>query len=100
MNNYNKTELLLDGLDIDGLYLEDVFSVWEQFDRIGNKYFTVFLINNSRITVTATEANTALLYKNAHGVVEFVVTPNGVLERAVKTTPNSVNATPEELSNS
>lgn len=73
MNNLDKTDLTLDGLDIVGLYLEDVFSVWEHFDKNANKYFTVFMINNSRITVPATEANVALLYKGGHPVSEFVV---------------------------
>jgi hypothetical protein len=73
MNNLHKTDLQLDGLDINGLYLEDVFSVWEHFDKNANKYFTVFMINNSRITVPATDANAALLYKSGHPVSEFVV---------------------------
>jgi len=73
MNNLNKTNLTLDGLSIVGLYLEDVFSVWEHFDKNANKYFTVFMINNSRITVPATEANSALLYKSGQPVSEFVV---------------------------
>lgn len=73
MNNLHKTDLQLDGLDIAGLYLEDVFSVWEHFDKNANKYFTVFMINNSRITVPATEANAALLYESGHPVSEFVV---------------------------
>lgn len=73
MNNLHKTDLQLDGLDINGLYLEDVFSVWEHFDKNANKYFTVFMINNSRITVPATDANAALLYKSGHPISEFVV---------------------------
>ncbi len=83
MNNYNKTELQLDGLDIDGLYLEDVFSVWEQFDRNGSRYYTVFFINNSRITVPGSAANSAVLYQGGHRVVEFVVNPSGVQEHEV-----------------
>jgi hypothetical protein len=73
MNNLNKTDLKLDGLSIVDLYLEDVFSVWEHFDKNANKYFTVFMINNSRITVPATEANAALLYKSGQPMSEFVV---------------------------
>ncbi|MGQ2964840.1 hypothetical protein [Methylophilus sp.] len=80
MNNYNKTDLQLNGLNIDGLYLEDVFSVWEHFDKNANKYFTVFMINNSRITVPATEANVAMLYQGGHQVSEFVVNDDGIVD--------------------
>lgn len=80
MNNYHKTDLQLDGLSIDGLYLEDVFSVWEHFDKNANKYFTVFMINNSRITVPATEANMAMLYQGGQPVSEFVVNEDGVVD--------------------
>lgn len=80
MNNLNKTDLHLDGLEISGLYLEDVFSVWEHFDKNANKYFTVFMINNSRITVPATEANVALLYQGGQPVSEFFVNEDGVVD--------------------
>ena len=83
MNNYNKTELQLDGLDIEGLYLEDVFSVWEHFDKNANKYFTVFMINNSGITVPGTDANTAMLSKVSHGVTEFTVKDGSVRETLI-----------------
>ena len=79
MNNLKKADLKLDGLNINGLYLEDVFSVWEHFDKNANKYFTVFMISNSRITVPATEANVELLYKGGHPVSEFVVN-DGVVD--------------------
>ena len=79
MNNLHKTDLQLDGLDIVGLYLEDVFSVWEHFDKNANKYFTVFMINSSRITVPATETNEAVLYQGGHPVSEFVVN-DGVVD--------------------
>jgi hypothetical protein len=80
MNNYNKTDLQLNGMNIDDLYLEDVFSVWEHFDKNANKYFTVFMINNSRITVPATEANVAMLYQGGHQVSEFVVNDDGMVD--------------------
>jgi hypothetical protein len=80
MNSFNKTDLHLDGLEIAGLYLEDVFSVWEHFDKNANKYFTVFMINNSRITVPATEANMAMLYQGGQPVSEFVVNEDGVVD--------------------
>lgn len=80
MNNLNKTDLHLDGLEISGLYLEDVFSVWEHFDKNANKYFTVFMINNSRITVPATEANMAMLYQGGQPVSEFVVNEDGFVD--------------------
>jgi hypothetical protein len=80
MNNFNKTDLHLDGLEIAGLYLEDVFSVWEHYDKNANKYFTVFMINNSRITVPATEANVAMLYQGGHQVSEFVVNDDGMVD--------------------
>lgn len=85
MNNLNKTDLQLDGLEIAGLYLEDVFSVWEHFDKNANKYFTVFMINNSRITVPATDANVALLYQGGHPISEFVINDGVVDEIEVKT---------------
>ena len=84
MNNFNKTDLHLDGLEIAGLYLEDVFSVWEHYDKNANKYFTVFMINNSRITVPATEANVALLYQGGHPLSEFVVNDGVVDEIEIK----------------
>jgi hypothetical protein len=80
MNNFNKTDLHLDGLEIAGLYLEDVFSVWEHYDKNANKYFTVFMINNSRITVPATAANMAMLYQGGHQVSEFVVNDDGSVD--------------------
>lgn len=85
MNNLHKTDLQLDGLDIAGLYLEDVFSVWEHFDKNANKYLTVFMINNSRITVPATEANVALLYQGGQPVSEFIVNDGIVDEIEVAT---------------
>jgi hypothetical protein len=85
MNNFNKTDLHLDGLEIDGLYLEDVFSVWEHYDKNANKYFTVFMINNSRITVPATDANVAKLYQGGHPVSEFVVN-DGIVDELEVTT--------------
>lgn len=85
MNNLNKTDLKLDGLEIHGLYLEDVFSVWEHFDKNANKYFTIFMINSSRITVPATQTNTELLYQSSHPISEFVV-KDGVVEELEVTT--------------
>jgi len=88
MNNFNRTDLKLDGLEINGLYLEDVFSVWEHFDKNANKYFTVFMINNSRITVPATQANATLLYESGYPVSEFVVNDGVVDELEVATKAN------------
>jgi len=79
MNNDNKTELLLDGLDIQGLYLQDVFSIWQHFDRNGLPYLTIFMIDNSRITVPLTASNKEALFSGGHAVSEFIFN-DGVMQ--------------------
>jgi len=79
VNNQNKTELLLDGLDMQGLYLQDVFSIWQHFDRNGEPYLTIFMIDNSRITVPLTIGNRRTLFSSGHPVSEFLL-KDGVMQ--------------------
>ncbi|HSH73303.1 MAG TPA: hypothetical protein VK974_09625 [Methylophilaceae bacterium] len=80
MNNYNKTELLLDGLDVQGLYLQDVFSIWLHYDRSANPYFTIFMIDNSRITAPFTPVNQDRLLKSGHHISEFLLKDGAMQE--------------------
>ena len=80
MNNYNKTELLLDGLDVQGLYLQDVFSIWLHYDRSANPYFTIFMIDNSRITVPYTSGNYDRLLSSGHRISEFLLVGGAMKE--------------------
>lgn len=73
MNNYDKPLLKLDGLEINDLYLEDVSKVYEHSDRHGNRYLTLFMINNVQVNVPSTPNNIKLLLFGGHRIYEYSV---------------------------
>lgn len=71
MNNLDKPILKLDGLDVTGLYLEDVAKVYEHSDKRGYRYLTIFMIDGVHAAVPATPHNVELILRGGHHIFEY-----------------------------
>ena len=71
MNNLDRPHLKLDGLDIPGLYLEDVAKIYQHSDKRGYRYLTIFMIDATHFAVPATPYNTETLLRGGHHIFEY-----------------------------
>lgn len=71
MNNLQKPLLKLDGLDMTGLYLEDVTKVYEHSDKRGYRYLTIFMIDGVHVAVPATPHNIESILCGGHHIFEY-----------------------------
>jgi hypothetical protein len=71
MNNLDKPLLKLDGLEVTGLYLEDVAKVYEHSDKRGYRYLTIFMIDGVHVAVPATPNNVELILRGGHHIFEY-----------------------------
>lgn len=84
MNNFDKPLLRLEGLDVQDLYVEDVSKVYEHSDRHGNRYLTIFMIDNRQISVPATPHNSKLLLFGGHHIYEHAVVNDLLVEEETR----------------